>query len=647
MLPEGPGKDARSDRAMRLNLLILYDQASVHINTVRDHLDSFRLYSRHNVSYANAVGQESLRFPLDLFDVVIVHYSVRLAFNGHLAPEFAEALRQLPALKVLFIQDEYDNTWRACHWINQLGIRVVFSCVPLQHVPKIYSRVDRNQVEFFPVLTGYLPLHLDYNLRALPLPRRPIVIGYRGRPLPYRYGRLSREKLVIGQRMRQECEARGIRHNIEWTEERRIYGEAWIDFIASCRATLGTESGSNVFDYDGSLTQNIYADLIRNPSLTFEEIFEKYLKAIETEPIMNQISPRIFEAVALKTGLILFEGEYSGVLRPHEHYIPLKKDFSNVEEVFSRVQNDTFLGAMVDRAYQHVIASGNYTYQKFVAGCEEVIAARVKEPRGHRQMKLAGALDAKKSPAKDRTGTGYYSHPIAAATQREPVPRRGLLRAVASRCRRYAKWLVVKIMPLVNLLLHSGRRQQMAHCFVMEDPQGKAAWDLGSTSPAVLKVAGKQAYFQELVKLRVLKWCFQECPYIPAPYWIKICFLAAEMRLEFTSLLISDECPGSDSTAIPWSEIEERLRKGDALTVLWDHSRIGTNVCFPLDSVKVIKFDLGSKGIYTFRGVSALARDNPPAALSLLKHVTGARETPVGNQASFAGPVSPKLRKAS
>src|SRR4051794_22481568 len=141
-----------------LNVLILYDQRSVFTNTVREHLDSFARFSSHHVAYAHAASDSPLNFSLDQFDVIIVHYSIRLAFDWHLSPEFALALRSFGGLKALFIQDEYDPTWTACRWIEQLGISLVFTCVPRERVREIYSKVDHGRVTFVPTLTGYLPI---------------------------------------------------------------------------------------------------------------------------------------------------------------------------------------------------------------------------------------------------------------------------------------------------------------------------------------------------------------------------------------------------------------------------------------------------------------------------------------------------------
>ncbi len=176
-----------------LNVLVLYDPASVYINTVREHLQSFGLYSRHHVFYAEATAGNPLTFDLNAFDAIILHYSVRLAFPWHLSPEFAWGLKKFTGPKGAFLQDEYDHTWRACQWLDQLDFRLVFTCVPLEHVRKIYSKVDHARVHFVPTLTGYLPIESDLSRHTRPLADRKVVIGYRGRELPFKYGRLARE----------------------------------------------------------------------------------------------------------------------------------------------------------------------------------------------------------------------------------------------------------------------------------------------------------------------------------------------------------------------------------------------------------------------------------------------------------------------
>jgi hypothetical protein len=75
---------------------------------------------------------------------------------------------------------------------------------------------------------------------------------------------------------------------------------------------------------------------------------------------------RIFEAIALRTALILFEGTYSGVVVPNLHYIPLKKDLSNFDEVLKQLADDEYLERLTQRAWDDIVGSGRYSYRAFI-----------------------------------------------------------------------------------------------------------------------------------------------------------------------------------------------------------------------------------------------------------------------------------------
>ena len=64
--------------------------------------------------------------------------------------------------------------------------------------------------------------------------------------------------------------------------------------------------------------------------------------------------------------MILFEGEYSSVLEAIKHYIELKKDFSNINEVIEMAQDPELYNKITNRAYSDLIESGKYSYQSFI-----------------------------------------------------------------------------------------------------------------------------------------------------------------------------------------------------------------------------------------------------------------------------------------
>lgn len=366
-----------------LNIAVLYDTGSIHVNTIKEYLDSFSIYSKHTIYYIPATQDLVCKTDLSQFDAVVIHYSVRvsmLSSASTFSASYAEAIREYTGYKILFIQDEYEGTNHAKYWIHHLGIHCVYTCVPQDFIEFVYPAVEFTSVKFITILTGFIPLNLDYT-RYQPTIERAIMIGYRGRKLPYWYGSLGEEKYQIGVKTKKLCSDLNI--DIELKSSKRIYGQAWYDFIGTCRAMLGTESGSNVFDFDGAIRLKIEAYLLKNKKASFSEIYTSLISPYEKIK-MNQVSPKIFEAISLKTALILFEGEYSGIIKPNIHYIPLKKDFSNFKEVISALKDDEFIERITTTAYHDVIESSLYSYERFISDFDAFVSSQVKKKQHHK-----------------------------------------------------------------------------------------------------------------------------------------------------------------------------------------------------------------------------------------------------------------------
>jgi hypothetical protein len=356
-----------------MNILILYNATQTYTNTVFEHIACFGKYSKNKVFFSHQDQTTELNVDLSRFDVVAIHYSIRICFD-QISPSTANALSEFKGLKLLFIQDEYNHTKRAWYWINTLGIQLVFTVVPETWVERIYPVREFPNTRFVSNLTGYVPDDLKLNLDVKPPSQRPLIVGYRGRPLPIYYGQLGMEKIAIGKLFKTYCDAHSVKNDIAWSEKARIYGPSWYEFMVSCRSMLGSESGSNVFDWDGTLVKRIAKFRNQNSKVGDAEIYEKFIRIEEIDGIMNQVSPRVFEAIAARTVLVLFEGNYSGVVKAGIHFISVKKDGSNLVETIRLLQDESYVDAMADRAYQDVITSGKYSYQSFVRLVDEEIS---------------------------------------------------------------------------------------------------------------------------------------------------------------------------------------------------------------------------------------------------------------------------------
>ena len=348
-----------------MNTLVVYDKYSTHTNTVHEHVMAFGRFSSHRHFYLH--GSASGRgVDWSAFDAVVVHYSARLVTQT-VSTSMRKCLEHFKGHKILFVQDEYDLAERLRESILELGFDLVFTCVPAGSIEAIYPAARFPATRFTSTLTGFVPVDPITPDKWIDPTERPLLVGYRGRALPFWYGDLGQEKQEIAERFRIECESRGLPCDIEWDDRHRIYGDAWPRFMRSCRATLGTESGSNLFDDDGSLRRRFTEWQATHPDGTYAAARAAVLGDKVEQPIMNQISPRIFEAIASGTALVLYEGSYSGVVRPDVHFIPLRKDFSNIDAVFAVLNDPAALRTMTRRAYRDVIESGAWSYPAFVA----------------------------------------------------------------------------------------------------------------------------------------------------------------------------------------------------------------------------------------------------------------------------------------
>src|SRR4051812_14915193 len=361
-------------------LLVAYSNASNHVSTTAEYLQSLAVHSKFDIHYVHVTNGAVLDFDIDDFDAIFQSYCVRHPIDDYVSIDYLHKLKAFKGVKLLAAQDEYDNTNKLRSAIREIGYHAMLTNVPQAMLSKIYPRHQFPGTEFITVLTGYVPEHLKRrSIGARPLSERPIYIGYRGRELPAYYGKLGYEKYEIGRRMREICIKRGMTHDIEWTDNKRIYGSAWYDFLGACRACLGAESGSNVFDFTGTIRAT-YETLsaARGAPVPYDE-FRLYTDPVEAEYDMGQVSPRIFEAAMLRTPMILFSGSYSGIIEPGEHYLELKKDFSNADAVLDALDDLDALEKMADRAYARLVGSGRFAYRQLVELIDETIERKVRE----------------------------------------------------------------------------------------------------------------------------------------------------------------------------------------------------------------------------------------------------------------------------
>jgi hypothetical protein len=359
-------------------LLVAYSNASTFTTTTLEYVESFRRFGSAEVHYLHVSHNAEPDVDLNAYDAVFLSYCARLCFPGYVSKHFLRLLNRYDGVKAIAIQDEYDFVEKERRALDRIRPDVVFTCVPAEDRARIYPPERYPQTEFVQVLTGYVPSSIPRK-GCKPVAGRPIALGYRGRTIGPRYGRLAEMKQRIGEVFREECLHRQVAADIAVDEASRIYGDVWYDWLASCRCVLGTESGSNIFDFDGTI-----AAACRDSQQTGEPLpgaIAARIRELDDTFDMGQISPRVFESALLGTPMALYLGRYSNVLQPYVHYIPIEQDHSNLDEVFDILADDGALQAIADRTYQDLIASGAFEYSRLVTRIEESLAKNIRPGR--------------------------------------------------------------------------------------------------------------------------------------------------------------------------------------------------------------------------------------------------------------------------
>ena len=361
-------------------VLLLYNRPALFRDaaTITDHIEAFGRWSRFPVQAVNTDGG----FPSSLeplrFDAVVLHYTL-FASGPHpylIGDRFLEYLSRCKgSYKVAFFQDEHEYCRRRFAFLDQYGVDCVYTCFsPEYHEPTYgaHTRVKR--------FVTYMPAYVSPDLvrEAAKLGRpdsdREVDVGYRTRPTPPYFGRGGVEKVEIAERFAPPAARAGLRLDISSREEDRLYGESWYRFLAGCRGQLGTESGASCVDLEDEVREEYLRLAADGHEVTLEELERGALGRWDGRVQLRSTSSRHFEAAAFRVCQVMYEGEYSGVLAPMRHYIPLRKDFSNIDEVLERFADPDVRRELTETAHRDLVASGDYGYEAFIAGFDAVLA---------------------------------------------------------------------------------------------------------------------------------------------------------------------------------------------------------------------------------------------------------------------------------
>lgn len=331
-------------------------------------LYSFRNYSKNEVYYQNLYYDQTMDFFNKVKPDLVVFYLIVFWDKN----DFDNKIKLLKTakfgnmVKAAFFQDEYSRTLYSVKLVNELKIPYVFSVAPKSEWGKIYEGIDKKAV-IKQVLTTYVDNKDIERAKKGNNIRRDIDISYRtALDFPFHVGRFGLLKKELGETVRKAAVKYGLKTDISTAEKGMKFGSSWMDFLQRSKYVLGMESGASLLDKDGSIFMKVKSYLKDNPQADFKEVEKKCFPNMDGKLGLKAISPRHFEACLTKTCQILIEGEYNGILKPWVHYLPLKSDFSNLDEILNLVKEDKMRAKLTGNAYEAVTNGGKYTYSQFI-----------------------------------------------------------------------------------------------------------------------------------------------------------------------------------------------------------------------------------------------------------------------------------------
>ena len=289
---------------------------------------------------------------LKRYDLIVVSH-VAAGDDMKLLLKIAPAFQRRRAPIVTFIGNEYDLLDEKIRFLIKVGCDYVCTQLPLPAGRYLYGECEGCRVVEMP--------HALNPEHYYPIPDAPRVtdIGFIGDIYWPFIG--DRERTEVVEWFERCGEAHGLRCDIR---KQRLSRSEWHQFLNGCKALIGAESGTYYLNERGRLLDRArHYNLFEHRDASFDDVFDRFFRG-QTPGVSGKcISSRHFEPIGTKTCQILLEGEYNGILEADRHYIAIKKDFSNIDQVIERYRDADYRNRMVEETYEYVMAQHTYRHR--------------------------------------------------------------------------------------------------------------------------------------------------------------------------------------------------------------------------------------------------------------------------------------------
>lgn len=390
-----------------LNTAVLYASYGNKASYYNDWLDAFNAAKGFCVSSFNIAKSSSelnLRKSIQQFDLIVLLHSTNadgLLYLGKYRP----ILQNRKGILLSFVGNE----------VNLPGapLKLKIEFLKAAEVDIVATQLVKETGDYLYADTGAKILSIPHALNprsfsaATDNPSRPIDIGVRS----FRY-----PEVFLGDDDRNRImDAFSLNHfnpplNIDIRNDQRLDRTSWNEFLNKCKGTVSNEAGGFWIERDDAtmlkikdwlrerggrsglhvssdtplrrivhwlpwgvrqwLIQEVKKGWIRYDALdghdaSFEEVFDTFYKGRALPSVITGkcISSRHFEAAGTKVCQIMIEGRFNDILVANEHYIPVKRDLSDIDEAVRKFRDEGYRQAMIDRTYDYVMSTHTYEHR--------------------------------------------------------------------------------------------------------------------------------------------------------------------------------------------------------------------------------------------------------------------------------------------
>jgi hypothetical protein len=252
-------------------------------------------------------------------------------------------IKDSPACKIALPQDDYDCSGILDDWMVAWKIDRIYTIVS-NHWNVIYPK----STKYSQLKQGYTAYIADdwikYWINPKPHCKRKIDVSYRASKLDENFGSLGQLKWQIAEKFKESVPLNfGLCIDISTNSKDTITGKKWHNFIENSKFCLAVPSGSSLLDPDNKIRNCINKYKALNKNLLFRQIEKNCFPQQDNKFIFSMISPRNIEAALAETVQIAVIGNYSGLMKPMDHYIPLEKNCNNIKEVISMMKDNILI----------------------------------------------------------------------------------------------------------------------------------------------------------------------------------------------------------------------------------------------------------------------------------------------------------------